>query len=91
MSLGKKDIVKNISTKTQISTLASSQLLNVFIEIIKSQSKSKVIKISKFGSFYYKKTPSRLGRNPKTKENFPIQERLKLTYLSSNKVRKILN
>tara|TARA_X000000368_G_scaffold325766_1_gene262796 strand:+ start:10540 stop:10815 length:276 start_codon:yes stop_codon:yes gene_type:complete len=91
MSLGKKDISINISTKAHISLITSSQLLNSFLEIIKKESNNSHIKISNFGTFYYKKSPSRIGRNPRTKENFPIIERLKLTFISSNKVRNIFN
>ena len=91
MSLGKKDIVKNISSKTHFSKLISDRLLNSFINIIKNKTEYKTIKISNFGTFSYKKSPYRLGRNPKTKESFPITERSKLTFLSSNTIRKILN
>ena len=91
MSLAKKDIAINISNKAQISRSASDSLVESFISIIKSKSVSNVVKISNFGSFHYKKTPSRLGRNPKTKETYLISERLRLNYLSSNKVRSILN
>ena len=91
MSLGKRDIVKNISAETHMTNLISSEILNCFINLIKSNSVNKTIKISNFGSFYYKKTPRRIGRNPKTKETFPIPARSKLTFLSSNKVKEIFN
>tara|TARA_Y100001935_G_C17166826_1_gene438153 strand:- start:2 stop:277 length:276 start_codon:yes stop_codon:yes gene_type:complete len=91
MSLGKRDIVKNISAEANLSNLASGEILNSFISLIKSNSINKTIKISNFGSFYYKKTPKRVGRNPKTKETFPIHARSKLTFLSSNKVKELLN
>lgn len=91
MSLGKKDISLNISTKAHISLSTSSQILNSFLELIKQKSKSSSIKLSNFGTFYYKKSPPRIGRNPKTKETFPISERSKLTFISSNKVRNIFN
>jgi len=91
MSLGKKDIVKNISSKAHISKITSNAILNSFLSCIKSNSKKKSIKISNFGTFYFKKTPSRVGRNPKTKETFPIKARSKLTFLSSKKVREIFN
>ena len=91
MSLGKKDIAKNISNKAQISRSASDDFLNSFISIIKSKSVTNIVKISNFGTFYYKKTPSRFGRNPMTNEIFPISERSKLNYISSNKIRNILN
>ncbi len=91
MSICKKDISRNISSKIKISSSLSSDILEIFIDLIKSNSKSKVVKFSKFGSFYLKTTPSRNGRNPKTKEEFLIPERSKLNFKSSNKVRAILN
>tara|TARA_B100001113_G_scaffold116634_1_gene95228 strand:+ start:1077 stop:1352 length:276 start_codon:yes stop_codon:yes gene_type:complete len=91
MSLGKKDIINNISTKAQIPKSISDKILNSFISIIKSKTNSHTVKISNFGTFYYKKTPSRVGRNPITKESFPIPQRSKLTYSSSNKIRNIFN
>ena len=91
MSLGKKDIINNISIKAQISRNLSDKILNSFLSVIKSKTNSHIIKIANFGTFYYKRTPSRVGRNPKTKESYPIPKRSKLVYLSSDKVRNILN
>ncbi len=91
MSLGKRDIAKNISAEANLTNLVSVEILDSFISLIKSNSINKTIKISNFGSFYYKKTPKRVGRNPKTKETFPIHARSKLTFLSSNKVKDLFN
>ena len=91
MSLGKKDIVKNISYKAQISKKNSQKLLNQFIQIILSKTQDSSVKISNFGTFYYHKSPKRIGRNPKTKEEFPIKERYKLTLHVSNKIKKLIN
>ena len=91
MSLGKRDIAKNISAEANLTNLVSVEILDSFISLIKSNSINKTIKISNFGSFYYKKTPKRVDRNPKTKETFPIHARSKLTFLSSNKVKDLFN
>ncbi len=91
MSLGKRDIVKNISAQAHLTNQVSSEILNCFISLIKLNAINKTIKISNFGSFYYKKTPKRFGRNPKTKETFPISARSKLTFLSSNKLKNLFN
>ena len=91
MSLGKRDIVKNISAEANLTNLVSTEILNCFISLIKSNSINKTIKISNFGSFFYKKTPKRVGRNPKTKEIFAIPARSKLNFLSSNKVKNLFN
>ena len=91
MSLGKKDIIKNISSKAQISSLNSSQILNEFLRILSSQPKERFIKLSNFGTFYYHKTPKRIGRNPKTKEEFFIKERHKFSLKVSNSIKKLIN
>jgi len=91
VSLGKKDIVKNISSKAQISSSLSSNLLESFLKTIIVESNNHSIKISNFGTFYYRKTPKRIGRNPKTKKEFPIGSRLKLTLKVSSKIKNLFN
>ena len=61
------------------------------MNIVTLKSKSRIVKISNFGTFYTKYTPQRLGRNPKTKEEFIISKRLKLFFKPSNKIRSIIN
>ena len=90
MGFGKKDIVKNISSKALFSSKTSNLFLNAFLELIK-ENKRKKIKISKFGTYYLYKSPVRIGRNPKTKEEFKIQAAEKLAFKASNKVKSILN
>jgi nucleoid DNA-binding protein len=91
MSLGKKDIVKDISTKAQISTKLGNLILNEFIAIVTRESIKHPVKISNFGTFYLHKTPARLGRNPKTKEEFKILPSEKLAFKASNKVKSFFN
>jgi DNA-binding protein HU-beta len=90
MGFGKKDIVKNISSKALITSKSSTLVLETFLSFIKHNKKHK-IKISKFGTFYLHKTPARIGRNPKTKEEFQILTSEKLGFKASNKVKSILN
>ena len=88
MGLGKNDIVKNISSKTLISSKDSFKLLDSFLGIIK---KHKNIKLAKFGSFLLINSPKRIGRNPKTKEEYEIRARKKLSFKASNKIKSLLN
>ena len=78
MSLGKKDIVINISSKAHISRVISAQLVKSFFNILKSSSSGNTVKIANFGTFYKRITPERVGRNPKTKQEFLISKRPKL-------------
>jgi nucleoid DNA-binding protein len=90
MGFGKKDIVKNISSKALIPSKTSSLVLEAFLSFIK-ENKRHHIKISKFGTFYLHKSPARIGRNPKTKEEFKILASEKLALKASNKVKSVFN
>ena len=90
MGFGKKDIVKNISSKALISSKTSSLVLEAFLSFIK-QNKRNQIKMSKFGTFYLHKSPPRIGRNPKTKEEFKILATEKLAFKASNKIKSFFN
>jgi integration host factor subunit alpha len=91
MSLGKKDIAKNVSSKAQISNSISFNLVGLFFKTIKLNSKYNIVKLSNFGSFEKRVTPQRVGRNPKTKQEFLISKRSKLSFKASSRVKSILN
>jgi len=91
MSRTKKDIALNIKLKALLDNKTSKEVLDSFIEIIKSNSLINDIKIAGFGTFANKVTPERVGRNPKTGEEHIITERVKLGFIVSNKVKEQLN
>jgi len=91
MSLKKSDIAKKISKNLSIPYSTSNNMVESFINIIKSQSNNNDVKIANFGTFANKVTPQRIGRNPKTGTNHIITERIKLNFIVSNKVKKQLN
>jgi integration host factor subunit alpha len=91
MSLGKKNISKNIASKTHLSNETSLKLINSFLQLIASNINKCDIKIKNFGVFNIRTTPKRIGRNPRTKEEFVIPERKKATFKASIKVKYILN
>ena len=91
MNVSKADIVKNISKKSLVSSGESKIILESFLSLIKSSSKLRSVKLSSFGTFSFKKTPKRLGRNPKTKDSYIIPELNKLNFKPSNKIKENLN
>jgi integration host factor subunit alpha len=91
MSYTKSDIAKNIANKTSISNQKAKQLLDRFIQVVVSGSKKQQVKISGFGTFIKRETPSRIGRNPKTGEEFEISKRTKLNLILSNKIKEKIN
>ena len=91
MTYAKSDIAKNIADKTSISNQKAKQLLDRFIQVVVSGSKKQQVKMSGFGTFIRKQTPSRIGRNPKTGEEFKISKRTKLNLILSNKIKEKIN
>ncbi len=68
------------------------EIVNDILEIIISGiNTSKIVKIHNFGTFKLKKKKSRVGRNPKTKEEFIIQDRNVITFKASKKILKFIN
>ena len=90
MTVTKKHLVKNISKKIGLSQKDSLIFVNSFFKSIVDNHKLG-INISNFGSFIYKKTPKRVGRNPKTLEEFEIKARKKLTFRPAEEIKKSIN
>ena len=91
MSLTKNNIINNLKKSSSLSVGEASSIFESFLSLIKSKSKSKSIKLSGFGTFSFKKTPKRAGRNPKTKDSYIIPELNKLNFKSSSKVKEQIN
>ena len=90
MSKTKKDLANNISKKLSLSKKDSLFLVQHFFRTL-IENKNKHINISNFGTFIYKQTPTRIGRNPKTLQEFKIKSRQKLTFRPSDEVKQNIN
>ena len=91
MSLTKSDIVTNIAFGTSISRETSKQLFEHFVKIVLLNSQNKSVKITKFGTFSYQTSPERIGRNPKSGEEYIISRRSKVKFSPSNSIKKVIN
>ena len=91
MNFSKVNIVKSITKKSKLSVAEATNILESLLLLIKNKSKSRIVKLSNFGSFSFKKTPKRLGRNPKTKDSYIISELNKLNFKPSNKIKEKIN
>ncbi len=90
MPYSKKDLAKNISNKAELSSKESSALLNEVLNFLVNNQESKV-NINRFGTFITKRRPQRVGRNPKTLEEFNIPSSKKFFFKPSKVVKKVLN
>ncbi len=64
---------------------------SVLKEIVQSLVKGEVVKISSFGSFQVRNKGGRIGRNPKTGDEVPIQPRRVLVFRASHVLKKRIN
>ena len=85
-SLNKIDISKNLSKKTGLSINFSKKLINDLIEILIENIKDGELILKNIGKFRVVKKKERIGRNPKTKEEFIINARNSVIFSASKKL-----
>ena len=92
INLTKKDLVNTVYMQIGFSKQISENLIEEFFSlIVLNLKKRKSVKISKFGTFSIRSKKSRIGRNPKTKEEVMIGERKVISFKASKNVLKYLN
>jgi integration host factor subunit alpha len=87
----KIDLVKNLKSATGFSLNFSKKIINDLLEIITKNIKIGNLNIKNVGSFKIIHKKERLGRNPKTKEEFIITSRKSISFTASKKIFKNLN
>ncbi len=90
-NITKIEITKILSQKTGLSSLYSKKILNDLIQIIIKQVKDNNLILKNIGTFRIISKNERIGRNPKTKEQFLIKKRKSISFISSKNLRKIIN
>ncbi len=91
-NLTKKDLVNIIYMQVGFSKQISEHLIDEFFSLITlNLKKEKKLKLTKFGTFFIKLKKSRIGRNPKTKENKIISERNVVLFKPSKEFKEFIN
>ena len=92
MNLTKKDLSTILKKELGLSFDISDSLVDEFFLSIKSTLRSKKnIKLSGFGTFETFRTKERMGRNPKSMENFKIPSQNKVRFSPTSKAKYFLN
>tara|TARA_B100000886_G_scaffold331515_1_gene283121 strand:+ start:842 stop:1147 length:306 start_codon:yes stop_codon:yes gene_type:complete len=92
INLTKKDLVNLIYMQVGFSKQITENLIEEFFSIIIfNLRKKKSVKISKFGTFLIRSKSSRIGRNPKTKEEKEISGRDVVLFKPSKEFKEFLN
>ena len=87
----KKDLIINLSNKTGFSNSFSNKLINDFFSSVVNIIKTNKCIIKNIGTFKLINKKERLGRNPKTKEEFTISKRKTVSFIASKKIINFLN
>ena len=91
-NLTKKDLVNIIYMQIGFSKQMSEHLIDEFFSLITlNLNKEKKLKLTKFGTFVIKLKKSRIGRNPKTKEDKIISERNVVLFKPSKEFKEFIN
>ncbi len=92
INLTKKDLVNQVYMQIGFSKQISESLIDdFFLMVISNLIEKKKLKISNFGTFHIRKKKSRIGRNPKTKEEKNISERNVVLFKPSKDFKEFIN
>ena len=92
INLTKKDLVNIVYMQIGFSKQISENLIEEFFTLIISNLvKNQNVKISKFGTFSIRSKKSRIGRNPKTKEEKTISKRDVVLFKPSKEFKNLIN
>ena len=92
VNLTKKELVNIIYMQVGFSKNISEHLIDEFFSLITlNLKKEKKLKLTKFGTFFIRSKKSRIGRNPKTKEDKIISERNVVLFKPSKEFKEFIN
>ena len=91
-NLTKKDLINSVYMQLGFSKkIAESLIDDFFLILMENLTKEKELKISNFGTFSIRNKKSRMGRNPKTKENKIISDRNVVLFKPSKEFKEFIN
>lgn len=84
-TITKNDLVEVVLKNSSLTRVDAYRLVEDFFDVMtKGLEDGEAIKISGFGNFILRNKGARMGRNPKTKEEFPISARRVVSFHTSN-------
>ena len=90
-NLSKADLSKNLSKLKGYPISFSNKLINDLLNVLNEAIKLDYLTLKNFGSFKLVKKKERIGRNPKTGEEFIISSRNSIRFSISKKISEKIN
>ena len=92
INLTKKDLINSVYMQIGFSKNIAENLIDDFLSTVLENLKiEKKLKLSKFGTFSIRSKKSRIGRNPKTKEQKTISNRDVVLFKASKEFKDLVN
>ena len=92
VNLTKKDLINSVYMQIGFSKKISENLIDdLFLTIVENLINEKLLKLSGFGTFSIRTKKSRMGRNPKTKEQKTISDRDVVLFKASKEFKDLVN
>lgn len=87
----KNDLIQVVMDNSKLSRVEAYRFVEDFFEVMtKSLEEGGEVKVSGFGNFVLRDKAARTGRNPKTKEEFPIDARRVVSFHTSNLLKDLI-
>ena len=86
-NIKKEDFIKILNSKIGLSLNFSKKITDDYIKILHQNIKSGNFSLKNVGTFKIVKKKQRMGRNPKTKQEFLITARKVIRFIPSNKLK----
>lgn len=91
MTITKNELLETVVENSTLKKVEAGNFVDDFFEVIsKGLESGESIKVPGFGNFILRKKNARIGRNPKTKEEFPIEARCVVSFRTSNMLKAII-
>lgn len=88
MAVTRRELIKYLAEMHHISQTKAGKIVEIFFdELLQQIYQGKNIHFSGFGNFLLRSKNARIGRNPKTKEEYEISARKVLTFKTSKKLK----
>jgi len=85
MTITKSDLIDTVLDNSSLRKADGAKFVDDFFEVmIKQLERDDSVKVPGFGNFILRDKVSRLGRNPKTKKEYPIAARRVVSFRTSN-------
>ncbi|RAH96969.1 integration host factor subunit alpha [Acuticoccus sediminis] len=91
-TITRADLANAVCSKVNVSRAEAAELIDQIIEeIVSALERGESVRMSSFGAFEVREKKERVGRNPKTGEEVPIEQRSVVTFRPSDVLKRYIN